>query len=295
MMIDKQSFTYKIVEKCEIKADVYTVLDDVKRPIIMWIHGGALITGHRENISPDQIGLYVKAGYTLISIDYRLAPETKLKAIIEDIQDAYKWLREESSHLFNFNQDRIAIIGHSAGGYLTLMTGFCVKPRPKALISFYGYGDITGDWYRKPDPFYCNQPLISKEEAYRSVGGPIISEALSQPNRGRFYLYCRQHGLWPKEVSGHDPNKEPKVFDSFCPIRNITKEYPPTMLLHGDKDTDVPYSQSLMMANELARVGVEHKMITIHNGEHGFDKDFRDPSVADAFRRVVKFLKEHLS
>jgi acetyl esterase/lipase len=294
-MIDKQSFIYKIVERCEIKADVYTVLDDVKHPIIMWIHDGALITGHRENISPDQIGLYVKAGYTLISIDYRLAPETKLKAIIEDIQDAYKWVREESSHLFNFNQDRIAIIGHSAGGYLTLMTGFCVKPRPKALISFYGYGDITGDWYSKPDPFYCKQPLVPKEEAYGSVGGPVISEALSQPNRGRFYLYCRQHGLWPKEVSGHDPNKEPKVFDSFCPIRNITKEYPPTMLLHGDKDTDVPYSQSLMMANELARVGVEHKMITIHNGEHGFDKDFRDPSVADAFRRVVKFLKEHLS
>jgi acetyl esterase/lipase len=294
-MIDKQSFIYKIVERCEIKADVYTVLDDVKRPIIMWIHGGALITGHRENINPDQIGLYVKAGYTLISIDYRLAPETKLKAIIEDIQDAYKWVREESSHLFNFDSDRIAIIGHSAGGYLTLMAGFCVNPRPKALISFYGYGDITGDWYSKPDPFYCKQPLVPKEEAYGSVGGPVISEALSQPNRGRFYLYCRQHGLWPKEVSGHDPNKEPKVFYSFCPIRNITKEYPSTMLLHGDKDTDVPYSQSLLMANELERVGVEHEMITIRDGEHGFDNDFRDPSVADAFSRVVKFLKEHLS
>ena len=294
-MIEKQSFTYKIVEKCEIKADVYTVSDDVKRPVVIWIHGGALITGYRENIKPDQIGLYVKAGYTLISIDYRLAPETKLKAIIEDIQDAYKWIREESSHLLNLDPDRIAIIGHSAGGYLTLMAGFCVNPRPKALISFYGYGDITGDWYSKPDPFYCKQPLVPKEEAYASVGGPVISEALSQPNRGRFYLYCRQHGLWPKEVTGHDPNTEPSAFDSFCPIRNITKEYPPTMLLHGDKDTDVPYSQSLMMANELAHVGVKHELITIHDGEHGFDKDFKDPVVTDAFSRVVTFLKKYLS
>ncbi len=106
-MIDKQSFTYKIVERCEIKADVYTVSDDVNRPVVMWIHGGALITGHRENINPDQIGLYVKAGYTLISIDYRLAPETKLKAIIEDIQDTYKWIREESSHLLNLDPNRI--------------------------------------------------------------------------------------------------------------------------------------------------------------------------------------------
>lgn len=67
------------------------------------------------------------------------------------------------------------------------------------------------------------------------------------------------------------------------------------MLLHGDKDTDVPYSQSLMMVNELKRIGVDHELITIHDGEHGFDKDFRDPSVADVFSRVVKFLKEHLA
>jgi len=55
----------------------------------------------------------------------------------------------------------------------------------------------------------------------------------------------RQNGLWPKEVAGFDPDKEPRAFDRFCPIRNVTKDYPPTLLLHGDNDTDVPHQQSV--------------------------------------------------
>lgn len=296
-MVTKQSYTYKIVEGCEIKADAYMPSKNMgsARPGIMYIHGGALITGHRENISPEKVKLYVAAGHVLISVDYRLAPETKLKAIIEDVQDAYRWIREEGPQRFNLDPDRIAVTGHSAGGYLTLMAGFCVNPRPKALISFYGYGDIVGDWYSKPDPFYRKQPLVPKEEAYGLVGEPVISEASSQPNRNRFYLYCRQNGLWPKEVTGHDPETEPKFFDEFCPVRNITKDYPPTLLLHGDSDTDVPYDQSLTMANELARVGVEHELITIRNGGHGFDGNFEDPQVIAAFSRVLTFLQEHLN
>ena len=296
-MIAKKSFTFKIVDECEIKADAYMPSQKAgpARPGIIHVHGGALITGHRGNINPEKVKLYVAAGYVLVSINYRLAPEAKLKAIIEDIQDAYRWVREEGPQRFSLDPDRITVIGHSAGGYLALMTGFCVDPRPKALVSFYGYGDIVGDWYSKPDPFYRRQPLVSKEEAYGLVGGPVISDAASQPYRNRFYLYCRQNGLWPKEVTGHDPRTELSYFDDFCPVRNVTKDYPPTLLLHGDRDTDVPYDQSLMMANELTRVGVEHELITIKNGGHGFDGDFRDPQVVAAFSRVLAFLKKHLN
>ena len=69
-------------------------------------------------------------------------------------------------------------------------------------------------------------PAVSKEEAYKAVGGPVISESLGKNNRSRFYLYCRQQGLWPKEVAGIDPDKESKAFDPFCPIRNVTAEQP---------------------------------------------------------------------
>ena len=45
------------------------------------------------------------------------------------------------------------------------MTGFRVEPRPKALVSYWGYGDVAGAWYSRPDPFYRSQPLVSEKEA----------------------------------------------------------------------------------------------------------------------------------
>ena len=295
MVVGKRTLIYKVVGNCRIRADVYGAFDQGARPVIMWIHGGALIGGHRGNINPDQLEMYIRAGYVLVSIDYRLAPETKLKAIIEDVKDACAWVRDRGSGAFNIDPDRIVVIGHSAGGYLALITGFCVYPRPKALVSFYGYGDITDPWYSRPDPFYCQQPSVSKEEAYATIGRDIISEAQGPNDRGRFYLYLRQNGLWPKEVAGHDPDKEPAAFDPFCPIRNVTVDYPPTLLLHGDMDTDVPYEQSVKMAEEFSRGGVEHEMITIPKGGHGFDgAEMKEPKVVEAFGRVFAFLERNI-
>lgn len=291
----KQSFTYKVVGDCQIQADVYRLPDHVVRPAILYIHGGALIMGNREGIGGQQLNRFVEAGYVVVSIDYRLAPETKLDGIIEDIQDAYAWVWAKGPGLFQIDPNRIGVVGGSAGGYLTLMTGFCVNPRPRALVSFYGYGDIGGTWYSRPDPFYNLQPAVPKEEAYGAVGGPVISGSSGKDNRWRFYLYCRQQGLWPMEVTGHDPDKEPNAFDKFCPIRNVTRDYPPTMLLHGDKDTDVPFEQSALMAKELKRRGVAHEFIAVPNGGHGFDRvGLGDPEFARTFERVLAFLDKHV-
>jgi hypothetical protein len=58
------------------------------------------------------------------------------------------------------------------------------------------------------DPFYNqSEPTVLKGEAYQAVDGPPISEGAN--HRFEFYLYCRQQDLWPKEVAGHDPEKEP--------------------------------------------------------------------------------------
>jgi acetyl esterase/lipase len=293
--VSKQTFTFKQAQGCDIQADVYRPPVEGVTPVLIWIHGGALIMGHRQNINRAQLDRYLNAGYTVVSIDYRLAPETKLKEILDDIQDANRWVRQRGPDLFRIDPDRLAVIGHSAGGYLTLASGFLFRPRPRAVVSFYGYGDIAGAWYSRPDPFYSKQPAVSKEDAYGAVGGRVISGTEGPNQRGRFYLYCRQQGLWPREVAGHDPDTEPKAFDRLCPVRNVTKDYPPTLLLHGDKDTDVPYEQSVVMAEELSRAGVEHELITIRDGGHGFDRKLDDSPVAQAFDRALAFLQRHLS
>jgi acetyl esterase/lipase len=290
-----RTVAYKIVGNCALQADVYRSSDSRVRPLIFWIHGGALIGGYRGDISPEQLQRYIDAGFAVMSIDYRLAPETKLPQILEDVRDAYNWARTSGPTLFRIDPDRIAVIGHSAGGYLTLSSGCRFRPRPRALVSFYGYGDITGDWYSKPDPYYSKQPAVSREQALEALSGGFACGAPPRDRRFRFYLYCRQQGLWPKEVTGIDPYTMPKAFDPFCPVRNVTGDYPPTMLLHGDKDDDVPFQQSQQMYNELRRHGIECEFVKHEGGGHGFDKaGMKDPRFAAEFDRVIAFLKKHL-
>jgi acetyl esterase/lipase len=179
-------------------------------------------------------------------------------------------------------------------GLLALMAGVRLKPRPAALVSFYGYGDIAGAWSSRPDVFYNRQPAVTKGEAQQAVGTRVIAEDQAG-NRERFYVYTRQQGLWPQEVVGHDPDREPRLFDPLCPIRNVTKDYPPTLLLHGDSDTDVPFEQSALMAKELERRGVRHELIALPGRGHRFDMKMSDPMIAAAFDRVLAFVKEQLS
>jgi dipeptidyl aminopeptidase/acylaminoacyl peptidase len=126
------------------------------------------------------------------------------------------------------------------------------------------------------------------------VGNKALSEAKWEENRFRFYLYCRQRGLWPKEVAGQDPDSEAAAFRPWCPLLNVGTDYPPTMLLHADKDTDVPFAQSEQMAREFKARGIENEFIAISGHGHGFDARMEDPVVASAFDRVILFLERHL-
>jgi acetyl esterase/lipase len=294
----KKTYTYKIADGNKIQADVYDHLDNKIRPLILWIHGGALIFGSRNWLPTEQLTNYLRGGYNVVAIDYRLAPETKLSTIIEDLIDAYHWVRTEGPSLFNIDPDRIAVVGHSAGGYLTLMAGFCLDPRPKALVSFYGYGNITGPWYSQADSFYNQRPAISKKQAFAVVGDSIISGTPTENSwrqRLLFYFYCRQQGLWPQEVCGHDPHKEKEWFSDYEPLRNVTSEYPPTLLLHGKKDNDVPYNQSFLMAETFKRHHIKYEFITNPEWGHGFDDaGMEDPTVHEAFDHIFSFLNTYL-
>ena len=82
---------------------------------------------------------------------------------------------------------------------------------------------------------------LTKEEAWQQVAGPPIADVKDRKgNGGGFYQYCRQTGSWPKAVSGWDPKTEPEKFYPYMAVKNVTADYPPTLLFHGELDTDVP-------------------------------------------------------
>jgi acetyl esterase/lipase len=290
-----RTYIYKKAGGLEIKADVYRPDDEVERPIVVWIHGGALIMGSRRWVSERMNTMLLGAGYVVVSIDYRLAPESKLPVVIEDVEDAFGWIRREGAAQFHGDAGRMAVMGGSAGGYLTLVTGYRVEPRPLALVALWGYGDLIGDWYSTPSHYPRHQEIkMSSEEAHRQVSGPPISDDRDrQGNGSAFYQHCRQLGIWPREVSGWDPRAEAAKFYPFMPLRNVTKDYPPTLLIHGTSDTDVPYEQSVLMAAELKKHGVEHQLISIEGGEHGLDGGDRR-QIDAAYESALAFVQRRL-
>ncbi len=293
--IRKRTFVYKQVGELAIKADVHRADDRAVRPVVVWIHGGALINGHRKGIDRRVRRILLEAGYVLVSIDYRLAPETKLPEIIEDLEDAFAWVHREGPNLFQGDTRRVAVMGGSAGGYLTLTAGYRARPRPAALVAFWGYGDLIGDWYSKPSPHpRHHRSKLTRSEAWREVSGPPIADSRNRKGSGgAFYEYCRQTGSWPKSVSGWDPHTQAEAFFPFMPLRNVDAQYPPTLLIHGTHDTDVPYEQSELMARELKRNRVVHELVTIQGGEHGLAGG--DPErIEKAYDTALEFVNRYL-
>jgi acetyl esterase/lipase len=172
-----------------------------------------------------------------------------------------------------------------------------VEPKPLALVSYYGYGDVDGDWYTQPSEHYRTVvPLSSWSEAFEGIRDDVVT---SPPNeaqavaRRRYYHYLRQNGLWTREVTGFDPVPGRARLDALCPVRNVTAEYPPTLLIHGTADTDVPYELSVNMAAALKEHGVAHELVTVEGAEHGL-ADVEQSLVEAAHARAAAFLVEHL-
>ena len=75
LAFSKTVYTYKTVDQLKIQADVYRHEDAVKRPVVVWLHGGALIMGSRNGVPKQLLELAREHGFVVVSLDYRLAPE----------------------------------------------------------------------------------------------------------------------------------------------------------------------------------------------------------------------------
>ena len=297
--------TYKVAGDHEIKLDLFRPAGEQPVPVVVWLHGGALIAFGRDSIY-QRTGILeqcLAAGLAVVVIDYRLAPETKLPAILDDVKDAFGWVQQQGP-AHGLDPARVGVVGLSAGGYLALMSGFMVSPRPTAIVSYYGYGDIAGDWYAKPDDFYNRMPAISDEDAWSRVGTDPISapDLATSLGRMRFYYWTRQRGSWPTHVFGPHPLTDRAAFGPVCPIQNVDADWPPTLLVHGTADTDVPYEQSVLMRDALTAAGAAATLITLDGAPHVFDRDITSADltapqptpVAQACTESIAFLAAYL-
>jgi acetyl esterase len=107
-----------------LRARLYTPSERVgpdPAPTMLFLHGGGWMYGDLESHDPACRFLAERSGVQLLAVDYRLAPEHKFPAAVEDCQAAYRWLVEHADEV-NADPARLAVGGDSAGGALATST-----------------------------------------------------------------------------------------------------------------------------------------------------------------------------
>lgn len=229
-------------------------------PLIVWVHGGAWRAGSKENCRSIR---FLRQGYAAASINYRLSRHAIFPAQIEDCKAAIRFLRANAEK-YNIDPNRIGVWGASAGGHLVALLGTTgdvkefdkgpnlhVSSRVQAVCDFFGPTDLTkmSDFESTMDHDAPDSPESLL------VGGPV------------------------------QENKEACKLAN--PITYVSKDDPPFLICHGDKDMLVPHNQSVLLYDALKKADVSVKFHTVKGGGHGF----RDP---DAERMVQDFFDKHL-
>jgi acetyl esterase/lipase len=103
------------------------------RPAILHMHGGGYVVGSAQMYRAHLAKLSLHLGAMIVSVNYRLAPETIFPGAIEDCYAALKWLSAEAGTL-NVNASRIAVAGESAGGGLAAALAILARDRGEVAL-----------------------------------------------------------------------------------------------------------------------------------------------------------------
>lgn len=187
----------------------------------------------------------VKAGYTVFVINHRAAPRFKYPAAIEDSQRAVRFVRHHAER-FGVRPDRIGGVGGSSGGH---------------LISMLGVTDGTGDG-DAPDPVDRRSAKLQAVFA-RAAPTDLVARAQAPSGSTASFLGARLH---PRHTSA---SPEYKLYWQASPRAHVSPGDPPFLLIHGDNDDRVPFSQSVQFARDLESHGIEARLIRVEGGGHG--------------------------
>jgi acetyl esterase/lipase len=101
------------------KLDLYLPAGRGDFPVLLWLHGGALTGGDKEEGA--HVGYYfARAGIGTVVINYRLSPDVAHPAHVQDVATAVAWIRSRIPE-YGGNPDAIFVAGHSAGAYLAAL------------------------------------------------------------------------------------------------------------------------------------------------------------------------------
>jgi acetyl esterase len=114
---------------------VYRPSDEPSLPGIVWFHGGGFVIGDLESHDSMLRLLAVDVGAVVVAVDYRLAPEHRFPAAVDDTHAAWRWLRDHAAD-FGIDATRLALGGDSAGGCLAIVATLLERDAGGELPAF---------------------------------------------------------------------------------------------------------------------------------------------------------------
>jgi dipeptidyl aminopeptidase/acylaminoacyl peptidase len=198
-------------------------------------------------------------GFTVFAVRHGSSPAFAMPDIVADLRRAVRFIRLNASR-YAVEPERIGLWGGSAGGHLSLLLGTTAE--------------ITN-----PDP---------TDEFERGSGKVAAMVAYAPPTD----LVRMSAETWKQDGVQKYPvmRMDTEALKLFSPLRHVSADDAPTLIVHGDKDTVVPIIEGMSMYEALRRAGVATQFVTIQGAAHGFfGEDARranDP--------MVRWFEQHL-
>lgn len=230
-------------------------------PAVIFIHGGAWKGGSRE-VYHYYCTKFAEQGYVAATISYRLTGVAPFPAAVEDAKCAVRWLRANAERL-DVDPDRIGVAGGSAGGHLSMMVGYA--PDMKELDGDGGHSDTS-----------------SRVQAVVDLYGPTDLTTDFAISRGEVINF----------LDGKKFDQAPDLYRLASPITYVTKDDPPTLILHGSIDEVVPIEQAELLVAKLQENGLVFEYDRVEGWPHAMD--LADGVNRHCLAKMLEFFGEHL-
>jgi len=237
--------------------DVYQPKEGNGIGVLFMISGGWYSRWVPTNQAVKMFEPLLVKGFTVFAVRHGSSPKFLLPEIVDDVRRSVRFVRLHAKDI-GVDPNRLGVCGASAGGHLSLM-----------LATTSDEGDPKAS-----DPVLRMSDRVAAAVAFYP---PTNLQPLVQPG-----------SPYPDQYPAlkFDPNQ----VDDFSPLRHVTADDPPTLLIHGDKDRLVPILHSEKMCEALKDKGVACELLTIEGGGHGFRGDDAKRS-SDAW---VAWFEKHL-
>lgn len=259
--------------------DVFRPKERANGAAVIFVVSGGWFSAH-EAINLGFIKEFLDRGYTVFTVVHGSQPRFTIPEIVGDMNRSVRFIRANAAK-YGIDPNRIGIAGGSAGGHLSLMIGMAgdegkpdakdpidrVSSRVQAVACFFPPTDFFN--YGKDGENALGRGVLSGFKA------PFAFAELD-PKTNTFQPIT-------------DEDKINAIGKKISPYYEVSKDDPPTLIIHGDADKLVPIQQAERIIDKLREVGVDSKLVTKPGAAHGWpnmDKDIA--TLADWFDAHLK-------